>query len=116
MGEPEFDRHKQTLKILSFTQIIAICCVFLNSLEHYMSTLEGSPLQRGSYPLGVAITTYLLAWILKTTKIKESWELLAYCQANIKEHAIFITNFSVIFVMSEESIFLSSSTYKFAPM
>ena len=76
MGEPEFDKHQQTLKILRFTQIIAICSVFLNTLEHYMSDLEGSPLQRGSYPLVTAITIYLLTWFLNN-KNDDSWEIVA---------------------------------------
>ena len=106
MGEPEFDKHQQTMKILRFTQIIAICSVFLNTLEHYMSGLEGSPLQRGSYPLGTAITIYLLTWFLNN-KNDDSWEIIADIKRLVKEHVIFILNFSVIALMSEETIFLS---------
>ena len=113
--EPDIDKLQQTLKILRFTQRVAICCVVLNILQHYMSDMEGSPFQRGSYPFGTAIITYLLTWSL-TNNNDNSWEIVTYLRPLVKEHVIFILNFSVIALMSEETILpqcnsLSNNSY-----
>ena len=92
---------------------IAFFCTILNSAEHYATGLEGSFFQRGSYPFSIMILGFLLKRILLFNENKATFDdkLLAYLKPMLQDYVSFILNLAIIFVMSEETIFLSQRTY-----